>query len=165
MKGKVNNYRFHKMRVTVNNILKKVKKPFQQGLSGNEVTKAIIVSLLFTVFPVFGLTTIILTLIAFKFKLNLPVMIIVSYLAAPLQFILFLPFIYIGEFLFNTHITLLSVQEITNSFNTSFWNTFKLLLFMLVCGVSGWLVVALPTSFIGIMISNRIFKFIQKRKN
>jgi uncharacterized protein (DUF2062 family) len=153
------------MRLAIKNILVKIKKPFEQGLSPNEVTKAIIISLLFTVFPVFGLTTMLLTLIAFKFKLNLPVMIIVSYIAAPLQFILFLPFIYVGEFLFDTHITLLSMQEITNSFNASFWNTFQLLLFMLACGVSGWLVIALPLSFIGIILSNRIFKFIQKRKN
>ncbi|OBX25226.1 hypothetical protein A9996_10885 [Gelidibacter algens] len=70
------------MQLSVQNIFQKIKKPFQQGLSWKEVIKAIIISLLFTVFPVFGVTTILITFIAIKFKLNLPIMIVISYLAS-----------------------------------------------------------------------------------
>ena len=151
------------MRHTFQNIFQKIKKPFQQGLDANEVTKAIIVSLLFTVFPVFGVTTILLTFMAIKFKLNLPVMIIISYVATPLQFVLFLPFIHIGETIFNIHHTLLTVQEIKNAFDISFWKTIQDLLLELICGISGWLLVALPISLIGIIIINKAFKLIQNQ--
>lgn len=151
------------MRLTFQNIFQKIKKPFQQGLSASEVTKAIIVSLLFTVFPVFGVTTILLTLMAIKFKLNLPIMVIVSYLATPLQFMFFLPFIHIGETIINMHHTLLTVQEIKNAFDVSFWKTIQNLLLELICGISGWLLVALPISLIGIIISNKAFNFIPNK--
>lgn len=151
------------MGLTFQHLLQKIKKPFQQGLSANEVIKAIIVSLLFTVVPVFGVTTILLTFVALKFKLNLPIMVIVSYLATPLQFMFFLPFIHTGEIIFNAHHTLLSVQEIKNAFDISFWNTFQSLLFVIICGISGWLVVALPISLSGILLSNKIHKSIQSK--
>lgn len=151
------------MGLTFQNIFQKIKKPFQQGLSASEVIKAIIVSLLFTVFPIFGVTTILLTFMAIKFKLNLPVMIIISYIATPLQFVLFLPFIHIGETIFNIHHTLRTVQEIKNAFDISFWKTIQDLLLELICGISGWLLVALPISLIGIMIINKAFKLIQNQ--
>jgi uncharacterized protein (DUF2062 family) len=144
------------MNLSFQNLFQKIKKPFQQGLSGKEVAKAIIVSLLFTVFPVFGVTTILITLAAIKFKLNLPIMIIISYLASPLQFVFFLPFIHIGETVLNTDHTLLTVQQIKNAFDISFFDTIKRLIFELICGVSGWLLVALPISLIAIFFSNKI---------
>ena len=104
------------MRLTFQTLFQKIKEPFQQGLGINEIIKAIIVSLLFTILPVFGVTTILLTFSAIKFKLNLPIMIVVSYIATPLQFIFFIPFIRVGETIFNTKHTLLTVADIKASF-------------------------------------------------
>lgn len=151
------------MILTFHKIFQKIKKPFQQGLSACEVMKAIIVSLLFTVFPVFGVTVILLTLMAIKFKLNFPIMVIVSYIATPLQFIFFLPFIHIGETIFNIQHTLLTVQDIKNAFDSSFWKTIQDLLLELICGISGWLLIALPISFIGILVSNKAYKLIRNQ--
>lgn len=151
------------MKIDFQNILQKIKKPFQQGLNGSEVTKAIIVSLLFTIIPVFGITTILLTAIAFRFKLNLPIMVIVSYIATPLQFLFFLPFIHVGEAIFNMNHTLPSIQEIKNAFDLSFWKTIQDLILELICGISGWLLIAFPISLIAIFISNKTFKLIQNQ--
>lgn len=150
------------MGITFKSVIQKIKKPFQQGLGFLEVTKAIIVSLLITVFPVFGVTTVLLTLTAIKFKLNLPIMLIVGYVSTPLQFLFFLPFIHIGETIFNMNHTLLTVQEIKNAFDVSFLKTIQDLLLELICGISGWILVALPISVFTIFFSNKIFKLIQK---
>lgn len=146
------------MEFTRKYIIGKIKKPFQQGLNAGEVTKAIIVSLLFTVIPVFGITTMLLTLVSIKFKLNLPIMVIISYIATPLQFMFFLPFIHIGETIFNMHHTLLTVQEIKNALNISFGNTINQLLYILTCGVIGWVFIALPISLTGILLSHKLIK-------
>lgn len=151
------------MHLNFKQLFQKIKKPFQQGLNGKEVVKAVIFSLLFTVFPIFGVTTLILTFMAIKFKLNLPIMVLISYLASPLQFLFFLPFIHIGETIMDVKHTLLTVQEIKNSFDISFFNTIKQLLFELICGVSGWILVALPISLIGLFFSNKINNLIQNQ--
>lgn len=151
------------MALTFNRLFQKIKKPFQQGLSGKEVAKAIIISLLFTVLPIFGVTTILLTFVAIKFKLNLPLMVLISYLASPLQFLFFLPFIHIGETIMNVKHTLLTVQEIKNAFDSSFFNTLKQLVLELICGISGWLLVALPISLTLLFLSNKINNLIQNQ--
>lgn len=144
------------MHVSVQNLLEKIKKPFQQGLSLKEVTNAVTISLLFTIFPVFGVTTFILAFIAIKFKLNLPIMIVISYLASPLQFMLFLPFIHLGENIMNIKHTLLTVQEIKTAFDISFFDTVKHLFFELICGVSGWLLVVVPLGLVVLLFSKNI---------
>lgn len=145
------------MRLTFQTLFQKIKEPFQQGLGINEIIKAIIVSLLFTILPVFGVTTILLTFSAIKFKLNLPIMIVVSYIATPLQFIFFIPFIRVGETIFNTKHTLLTVADIKASFEISFFQTIKNLLLELICGVSGWLLLALPIALMSIFLINKIY--------
>lgn len=142
-------------------ILKKIKQPFQQGLSRYAIIKAIIVGLLISIFPVFGVTTLLLTAVSIKFKLNLPVMIVVSYLATPLQFMLFMPFIRVGETIFNTKHTLLTVQEIKAAFDVSFIDTIRQLVFELICGISGWSLIALPISFLTILLINKIVRLIE----
>ncbi|CAH8281888.1 uncharacterized protein DUF2062 [Mariniflexile fucanivorans] len=144
------------MQLTFQTLWQKIKQPFRQGLGRNEIAKAIIVSLLVTVLPIFGVTTIILTFLAVKFKLNLPIMVAVSYIATPLQFIFFMPFIHVGEAIFNTKHTLLTVIEIKNAFESSFFHTIKQLIFELVCGVSGWLLLALPIALVSILLINKI---------
>lgn len=146
------------------NIFKKIKQPFQQGLTRYAIAKAIIVGLLISVFPVFGTTTVLLTIISVKFKLNLPVMIVVSYLATPLQFMLFLPFIRVGETIFNTKHTLLTIQEIKAAFEVSFIDAVGRLIFELICGISGWLLIALPISILTILLINKIFKLMENHK-
>ncbi|WP_132218099.1 DUF2062 domain-containing protein [Mariniflexile fucanivorans] len=145
------------MQLTFQTLWQKIKLPFRQGLSRNQIAKAIIVSLLVTVLPIFGVTTILLTFLAVKFKLNLPIMVAVGYTATPLQYIFFIPFIHVGETIFNTKHTLLTVIEIKNAFESSFFHTIKQLVFELVCGVSGWVVLALPIALMSIMLINKIY--------
>ncbi|WP_146608987.1 hypothetical protein [Gelidibacter algens] len=56
----------------------------------------------------------------------------------------------------NTKHTLLTVQEIKNAFDVSFFDTIRRLLFELICGISGWLLVMLPISVITIFFSNTL---------
>lgn len=155
---------FLSMQINFLTILQEIKKPFQQGLSIREIAKAVVVSLFITVFPIFGVITLLLTFAAIKLRLNLPVMIVISYLATPLQFLLFVPFIHIGETIFNTKHTLLTVQEIKNAFDLSFIDTIRQLVFELVCGISGWLIIILPISFLSIILINKGFKLIENKK-
>jgi hypothetical protein len=69
---------------------------FKQGLTPIELTQSILVAALFSIIPILGVTTILLTGFSLKRKLNLPIMIAISYLAWPLQILMIIPFINIG---------------------------------------------------------------------
>lgn len=152
------------MHFQLEEFIAKLIKPFQQGLQTKEVINAVIVSLVFTIIPIIGFTTIILTYLSFKKKLNLPIMIVISYLGAPLQFILFLPFVYLGAQIFNVEHSLLDINTIKMAFSTSFWTTMKNISLEILVGLSAWFLIAIPISLLAIFINEKVSKVIQNQK-
>jgi hypothetical protein len=127
---------------------------FKQGLSPIELTQSILVAALFSIIPILGVTTILLTAFSLKRKLNLPIMIAISYLAWPLQILMIIPFINIGEYIFSVPQTHHSVEEIIASFQESFFGTLSHLSFELICGFGGWLLTAVPFFTLIYLVSN-----------
>ena len=127
---------------------------FKQGLTPIELTQSILFAALFSIIPIFGVTTILLTAFSLKRKLNLPVMIAISYLAWPLQILMIIPFINIGEYFFSVPQSHHSVEEIIASFQESFFGTLSQLSFELLCGFGGWLLTAVPFFILIYLVSN-----------
>ena len=127
---------------------------FKQGLSPKELTQSILVSALISIIPILGGSTFLLTVLSLKRKLNLPIMIAISYLAWPLQILMIIPFINIGEFIFSIPQSHHSAQEIIASFQESFFGTLSQLSFELLCGFGGWLLTAVPFFTLIYLVSN-----------
>jgi uncharacterized protein (DUF2062 family) len=139
-------------------------KLFKQGLSPRDLALSIVVSLLVTVFPFLGLDTIVLTSIALPMRLNLPIMIAISYIATPLKFLLLIPFINFGGYVFGVDHTLLTLESITESFNSGFFSTVKSLSYELLCGFIGWAVFAIPVAIVAFYILKNVIAFFIKPK-
>jgi len=71
---------------------------FKQGLTPIQLTQSILVSALISIIPILGVSTFLLTVLSIKRKLNLPIMIAISYILWPIQLLMIIPFINIGEF-------------------------------------------------------------------
>lgn len=143
----------------------KIISLFKQGLTPIELTQSIIVSGLISTIPILGVSTFLLTALSLKRKLNLPIMIAQSYIMWPIQVIMIIPFINIGEFIFSVPKTNHSAQEIIASFQNSFFATLSHLSFELLCGFGGWLLTAVPFSVGVYLVSIFILKLILKAKN
>ena len=137
---------------------------FKQGLTPIELAQSIIVSGLISTIPILGVSTFLLTALSLKRKLNLPIMIAQSYLLWPIQVIMIIPFINIGEFIFSVPKTNHSAQEIIASFQNSFFATLSHLSFDLLCGFGGWLLTAVPFSVGVYLLIVYILKTIDKVK-
>jgi uncharacterized protein (DUF2062 family) len=142
----------------------KITALFKQGLTPIELTQSIIVSGLISTIPILGVSTFLLTALSLKRKLNLPIMIAQSYLLWPIQVIMIIPFINIGEFIFSVPKTNHSAQEIIASFQNSFFATLSHLSFDLLCGFGGWLLTAVPFSVGVYLLIVYILKTIDKVK-
>ena len=137
---------------------------FKQGLTPIELTQSIIVSGLISTIPILGVSTFLLTALSLKRKLNLPIMIAQSYIMWPIQVVMIIPFINIGEFIFSVPKTNHSAQEIIASFQNSFFATLSHLSFELLCGFGGWLLTAVPFSVGVYLLIVYILKTIDKVK-
>jgi len=141
---------------------RKFKELFKQGITPKQIALSITVATVVSLFPIFGISTLVLTALAVRFKLNLPIMIVLSYIIEPIKAILFVPFINIGETLFGTEHTLLTFQAIKASYDLSFWTTVKSLSYELLCGFAGWTLTVLPTSILLYFLLKEMLKFFVK---
>ena len=117
---------------------------FKQGLGPKELALSITISLVVSLFPIFGIATIVLTALSLRYKINLPIMIVISYLVEPLKVLLFIPFLTIGSYVFVAEHTLVTFEAIKLSYEVSFFSTAKALSYELLCGVIGWSISVLP---------------------
>lgn len=134
----------------------KITALFMQGLTPKELSQSIIVSGLIAIIPVLGVSTFMITTVSLKWKLNLPVMIALSYLMWPVQILMIIPFIRIGEFIFSVSPNHYTVEEIISSFQNSFFQTLSRLSFELLCGLGGWFFTAVPVA-VGVYLVSLLF--------
>ena len=132
------------MKTLLNKVKAKTTALFKQGLSPKELSQSLIVSGLISTIPILGVSTFMITSVSLKRKLNLPVMISLSYLMWPIQILLIIPFIRIGEFIFSVPRNHHTAEEIISSFQNSFFQTLSQLSFELLCGLGGWFLTAVP---------------------
>lgn len=129
-------------------IFAKITSIFKQGISAKAMALSISVALALGVVPVLGISTILITCTALWLRLNLPIMIFIGYVAAPLQLTLLMLFIHVGEIVFKANHTLLTIADIKSAFAQSFFQALQSMSFEILCGLVGWLLFILP--FIGI---------------
>lgn len=132
------------MKARLNIAKEKTTALLKQGLTPKELSQSIIVSGLISTIPILGVSTFMITTVSLKRKLNLPVMISLSYLMWPIQILLIIPFIRVGEFIFSVPRHHHTVEEIIGSFQSGFFQTLSQLSFELLCGLGGWLLTAVP---------------------
>lgn len=153
------------MKSKILKIWEKLKDVFKQGLTPKQLALSIVIAILVSVFPIFGISTIVLTSIALPLRLNLPIMIALSYTLEPLKYLVVIPFINIGARVFGAEHTLLSYEAIKNSYKISFFETAKALSYELLCGFAGWAITAIPLGILLYFILKGFFVYYNKRKN
>ena len=115
---------------------------FTQGFTPQKISLTIALGLNLAVFPILGSTTLLCTLVAFCLKLNQPVIQFVNWLAYPLQFMLLLGFVRIGEWVMRAPPVSFSIPELLRKFEespTKFMHDFGM---TGVHGIVAWLLIA-----------------------
>jgi uncharacterized protein (DUF2062 family) len=96
-----------------------VMAQFTQGVTPQKISLTIALGLNLAVFPIIGSTTLLCALAAFCLKLNQPVIQLVNWIAYPLQFMLLLGFVRIGEWLMGATPVPFSIPELLRKFQES----------------------------------------------
>lgn len=95
-------------------ILRPLLRLLRRGVSPKRLAWSLAVAIVVGINPFIGLTTIVMLLLAWVFRLNHVATQIGIHLVAPLQWLLFLPFINAGIFLFRAHQMTMSRAEIAH---------------------------------------------------
>ena len=134
----------------------------KQGLTPQILAMSMASGIIIGTFPLVGTTTAICTMVAILFRMNLLVTQLGNWLVYPLQLLLIVPFIILGEHLFGSPSTL-DPSHILTLLHTDLWTTLRLFSKMILHAAIVWMICA-PFAFAAIYIVLKIlFKFLHAR--
>jgi hypothetical protein len=136
------------MNKLLHRILDPALKLLHQGLTPHGLALALSLGFVISCFPVFGATTGFCAIVAIVLRLNLPAMQLANYAAMPLQFLLLIPFIRLGEILFRTESLPLNLGEIRKRFETAPMATLQHLWMWEWHAMVAWAVLAVPITIL-----------------
>jgi uncharacterized protein (DUF2062 family) len=128
------------------------------GLSPHGLAWSVAAGLALGVFPMLGSTTLLCLGVAFVFRLNQPAMQLVNYLAYPLQLVLFIPFIRLGERLFRVQPMPLSLPGILQALKADPYSTIVLFWSRIWHACVVWSLLALPAMVLLAILLRPVFE-------
>lgn len=115
-----------------------------QGITPEKIALSLAFGIVLGVFPMLGSTTILCAVAALIFRLNLPAIQLVNYLLYPLQFLLLIPFLRLGEKLFHAAPFELSVAEMLAMAHADLRHAIATLWLAGLHAMSAWLLIGPP---------------------
>ncbi len=120
----------------------------RKGISPHKLALSLALGITLGLIPLYGLTTILITLVAFGFRLNITATHFAHYIVHPIQIILFLPFLKIGDWLFNNSNLPGSFSQFLTMIKTDLWGTLHHFWLAFLTGTVVWLVISIPLALI-----------------
>lgn len=120
-----------------------IRDLLRQGLSPEKIAVCLALGVAISTVPIsFGAGTALCTAAAVVFRLNLPAIQAANWASAPLQVLLFIPYMRAGEFLTRAKPLPLSIAQITAMFRADLWGSLARLWGSILRATLGWAVVA-----------------------
>ena len=121
---------------------------FRQGGTPEKIALCIVLGSVLSVFPAFGVATVLCTVAAVVFRVNLPAIQAVNWLLAGVHLLLLVPFLRVGEWLTRSQPLAFEAEQIRNAVDAGMLAFVTLLGASLVRAILGWGVTAVPLAFV-----------------
>jgi len=132
-------------------------------MSPHKLSLTLALGIIFGIIPFMGISTYLLLLIAIVFRLNIPAIQLVNYVAYVAQITLFVPFLKSGQLIFNGPELPFDLSNVIGMLQTQFWVTIEAIWEINLLGVATWAIIAIPGGF-GIYYLSRSFFSKQQQK-
>jgi len=130
-------------------------------MSVEKVSLTLALGISIGIIPVLGVSTVLLTILALTFRLNIPAIQLVNYGIAVVKYALFVPFLKLGQVIFFRGDSGIEFKNILSQYHEDFLGTFKTLWHLNLGGFIVWAIIALP---LGIFIYHKSQPYLKKHK-
>lgn len=130
----------------------------RQGATPEAVSAAVCVAFALAIIPIIGATTVLCLLAGRLFRLNHIVMQVVNHVSYPLQLLLLVPFVRLGEALTGAGPVALSPTALIEEFNRSFAGFVAKFWTAYLHGLLGWVLVVPPACWLLHLLLRRLFR-------
>ena len=132
------------------------------GITPRKLALTVALGFVIGIFPFFGIASLFCTLVGWRFKLNIPVLLSICYLAGPFHFLLYLPFIQIGIWMFNADAFQFSFDEILTMLRQDWLDALSKLWLANLLGIVAWFLLSAPVAgFIYVLLLPVFRKFMR----
>lgn len=129
----------------------------KQGLSPEKLALCVAFGLALGTFPMLGSTTLLCTAAALLLRLNMPAIQLINYFTYPLQLALFIPFIRMGEFLFQQPPVPLDLVQIFEMLRTDMLGSISSLWWTNMRAIVVWFILAPPLAALSYFLLLPVF--------
>ena len=134
---------------TVTIKLRRLQTVFISGLQQpHQLALAVTLAVLTGLLPLFFIPTFLLLLVASLFRLNIGLMMVFNYAVWPLQILLFVPYIQLGNWLFGGSAPAISFSYMAHLFKVDFMHALRQLTGVLIMATGAWAVTGVPFGLI-----------------
>lgn len=120
----------------------------RQGMTPHKLAVTVALGSVVGILPALGVTTVMGTALAARFRLNIAATVLITYLVHPLQLLLLIPFIRAGIFLFGLDDLKLTLDEMITMFRLDWLAALNKLWLANLAAVSAWAVLAIPVGVV-----------------
>jgi uncharacterized protein (DUF2062 family) len=125
-------------------VVQPVANLLRQGMTPRSLSATVAVGSVIGVIPALGVTTLLSTAVAARFRLNIAATVLVSYLVQPLQLLLAIPFIRLGIDLFGLGELRLTLAEMQAMFKADWLEAINSLWMANLAGIAAWAILSVP---------------------
>ncbi len=127
-----------------NKATKKVKDVLKQGTTPEKLALSLSLGITVGIIPLYGLTSLLITLIALAFRLNFALTHAVHYIVHPLQIALIIPFMKLGELFYDGSLIPYSIKKFIFMVNNDLWGTLHNFWVAYLSAFLIWLIISFP---------------------
>ncbi|MBN2610620.1 MAG: DUF2062 domain-containing protein [Bacteroidales bacterium] len=126
--------------------LRRIIYSLRKGITPHKLALSVSIGITIGILPIYGITSILITLIALIFRLNFTASQVAHYAVFPLQLLLIFPFLKLGNMIFGHTLLPRSVEQLLFMMKTDFWGTMHNFWIAYLTAAVIWFIVSIPLS-------------------
>lgn len=130
------------------NILFPLAQIRREGFTSEKLALSVSIGIIGGTFPIIGLASLVCLLLTIIFKQNLVIVQVTNYLVYPLQIVLLIPFLRIGNAVIAGNHIALTINQVVLAFKAGFLHGLNQIGMISIYGIMAWFVVAAPALLI-----------------
>lgn len=136
----------------------------KQGFSSETLALSVSIGIIGGAFPVFGFATYVCLLLTFVFKQNIIIVQVANWLVYPLQILLIIPFMKLGNSIITGGELAITMQQVVIAFQSGLLNGIREIGIISLYGIIAWMAVAIPGLFILYSLFFILFRSLKRIK-
>jgi uncharacterized protein (DUF2062 family) len=129
-------------------VLGTITSGLKNGISPKKIAVTLSLAIVVGIIPLYGVTTVLIALLAIGMRLNIVLMQAVHYLVHPVQIALIIPFFKAGDIFVRNSEVQFTVRQYIELFKTDFWNGLEQLWLLNLSAVGIWLILSIPLYYL-----------------